>query len=328
MPVAGDIALLRFIEDQRGRRERSDPLQGLLATPPRLSPRYFYDSLGSHLFAAITELDEYYPTRLERSIYAGQGEAIARATGQGHTMVDLGAGDCVKAELLLQRLQPAHYVAIDVAGEFLKSSLRRIEARFPQLKITGVAADFSEGLQWPADLACRRPLFFYPGSSIGNFSLPDARALLRSLWQACRQSDEGRGDLLIGVDLLKSAARMQAAYDDALGVTASFNLNMLRHLSHLTGVNFDVRKFRHHAQFNPAKGRMEMWLVSKCAQRMDWQGGSLVLNEGDAILSECSYKYAPDDFRRLLKSSGFQVVQDWFDATHGFMVCHARSDLH
>ncbi len=320
--------MLRFIEDQRGQRQQEDPLQGLRETPPRLSPRYFYDSLGSHLFAAITELDEYYPTRLERSILVGQGDAIARSVGPGRTMVDLGAGDCVKAELLLHRLQPAHYVAIDVAGDFLKSSLRRIEAGFPRLKITGVAADFSAGLQWPEDLECRRPLFFYPGSSIGNFSLPDARALLRSLWQACAQSDEGCGDLLIGVDLLKSAARMQDAYDDALGVTASFNLNLLRHLSHLTGARFDVRKFRHHAQFNASKGRMEMWLVSNCAQCIAWPGGELVLRDGDAILSECSYKYAPDDFHRLLNSSGFRVVQEWFDATHGFMVCHARSDLH
>lgn len=320
--------MLRFIEDQRVSKLTEDPLQGLRETPPRLSPRYFYDSLGSHLFAAITELDEYYPTRLERSILVGQGDAIARSTGQGHTMVDLGAGDCVKAELLLQRLQPAHYVAIDVAADFLKSSLRRIEAGFPRLKITGVAADFSEGLQWPADIECRRPLFFYPGSSIGNFSLPDARALLRSLCQVCVQSDDGCGDLLIGVDLLKSAARMQAAYDDALGVTASFNLNLLRHLSHLTGIDVDVRKFRHHAQFNAAKGRMEMWLVSNCTQRLAWQGGSRVLRDGDAILTECSYKYAPDDFHRLLASSGFDVVQDWFDPARGFMVCHARSRRH
>lgn len=317
--------MLRFIEDPPGRRQRDDPLQGLLEIPPRLSPRYFYDALGSRLFAAITELDEYYPTRLERAIYVEQGAAIARSTGQGHTMVDLGAGDCAKAALLLARMQPAHYVAIDVAGEFLNSALRRIESDFPTLKITGIEADFSAGLEWPADLECRRPLFFYPGSSIGNFSLPEARALLRSLSRICLQSEEGQGDLLIGVDLLKQAALMQAAYDDALGVTASFNLNLLRHLNRLAGTNFDARKFRHHAQFNAAKGRMEMWLTSRCQQRVAWRGGGITLREGEAILTECSYKYAPQDFHRLLQSSGFQVVQDWFDPSHGFMVCHARS---
>ncbi len=316
--------MLRFIEDQRGQRQQEDPLQGLRETPPRLSPRYFYDSLGSHLFAAITELDEYYPTRLERSILVGQGDAIARSVGPGRTMVDLGAGDCVKAELLLHRLQPAHYVAIDVAGDFLKSSLRRIEAGFPRLKITGVAADFSAGLQWPEDLECRRPLFFYPGSSIGNFSLPDARALLRSLWQACAQSDEGCGDLLIGVDLLKSAARMQDAYDDALGVTASFNLNLLRHLNRIAGADFDVRAFRHRAHFNDERQRIEMWLVSRCDQQVRWHGGHRMLRAGEAILTECSYKYSQEGFSALLRDSGFEVVRRWLDDTRGFLVCHAR----
>ena len=250
--------MLRFIEDQRALQRTQDPLQGLSEAPPRLSPRYFYDVLGSQLFAAITSLDEYYPTRLEREIYTMHGGAIARSTGHGHTLVDLGAGDCAKAMQLMDRLQPAHYVAIDVASDYLRTSLRRVEADFHLLDITGVATDFSQGLDWPAGVACSRPLFFYPGSSIGNFPLREARELLRSLWRICMQSTEGQGDLLIGVDLLKSASVLQAAYDDELGVTASFNLNLLRHLNRIGGTNFDVRKFRHHARFNPTKGRIEM----------------------------------------------------------------------
>lgn len=318
--------MFRFIDLNPARPESApDPLQGLSEAVPQVSPRYFYDTLGCHLFAAITELTEYYPTRLEREIYRDRGADIAESTGQGVTLVDLGAGDCMKAASLLGPLQPAHYVAVDIAGEFLQSALRRIAASHPALAITGVAADFADGLQWPGELPCRRPLFFYPGSSIGNFSRSEARTFLRSLWQICLRAEEGEGDLLIGVDLLKSPARMQAAYDDALGVTASFNLNLLRHLNRLTGSDFDVRKFRHRAQFNAEHHRIEMWLVSVCQQRVSWPGGGRSLREGDAILTECSYKYAPDDFACLLEASGFRPVRRWFDATRGFMVCHARS---
>jgi dimethylhistidine N-methyltransferase len=316
--------LLRFIHQQRGRQVSEDPLRGLRETPPRLSPAYFYDALGARLFNAITELDEYYPTRLERSILREQAAAIARSTGQGHTMVDLGAGDCAKAMLMLDRLQPEQYVAIDIAGDFLQNALRSVEAVFPGLQITGVIGDFAAGLDWPAELACRRPLFFYPGSSIGNFSPNEACDLLGSLARICDQSDEGQGDLLIGIDLLKSPERMQAAYDDALGVTASFNLNMLRHLNRIAGSNFDVRNYRHQAHFNVDLHRMEMWLTSTCTQRIDWPDNHRVLREGESILTECSYKYTPQAFHQLLRGSGFCLVQQWFDASEGFLICHAR----
>lgn len=314
-----------FIEQRDCMRQSDDPLLGLHALPPQLSPRHFYDALGCHLFAAITELTEYYPTRLERAIYREHAASIARSVGIGRMLVDLGAGDCAKAALLIDALQPGRYVAIDIAADFLRTALERIECRFPWLKVTGIADDFAEGLRWPDGLACERPLFFYPGSSIGNFAPADAIDFLRSLRDIGRRCGDGDSELLIGVDLLKSPAQMQSAYDDALGVTASFNLNLLRHLNRLTGADFDVRKFRHLARFNAEQRRIEMWLVSRCNQRVEWPGSCRVLKEGEAILTECSYKYAPEDFCALLESAGFSPLQRWFDATRGFMVCHASS---
>jgi dimethylhistidine N-methyltransferase len=302
----------------------ADPMAGLLATPPWIAPRYFYDALGSCLFAAITELDEYYPARLERAIYRQQAAAIAASVGKDCTLIDLGAGDCGKAALLLHALRPAHYVAVDIAGDFLQASLQRLEGCFPALEITGLVADFSGGLHWPREIGCRRPLFFYPGSSIGNYAPDAARTLLRSLSALCAPTDTG-GGLLIGVDLLKPRAQMEAAYDDALGVTACFNLNLLRHLNRIADADFNVRAFRHRALFNEAQQRIEMWLVSRHEQQVRWRGGCRALHAGEAILTECSYKYSPERFEALLHDSGFALVRRWFDESRGFLVCHARS---
>lgn len=300
----------------------ADPMAGMLASPPWVLPRYFYDTLGSCLFSAITELAEYYPAQLEREIYRWHAAAIADSAGEDCTLVDLGAGDCTKAELLLPALRPRHYVAVDVAGDFLQSALQRLQANHPQLQVSGLVTDFSGGLRWPEGIACRRPLFFYPGSSIGNFSPEEARVLLRSLGSLCAHA--GGGGLLIGIDLLKPAAQMEAAYDDALGVTASFNLNLLRHLNRLAGADFDVRAFRHRARFNAERRRIEMWLVARREQQVRWRGGSRLLRAGEAILTECSYKYSPEGFSALLRESGFEVVRRWLDDTRGFLVCHAR----
>ncbi len=299
-----------------------DAMDGMLASPPRVAPRYFYDTLGSCLFTAITELDEYYPARLERGIYGRHAAAIADSVGEDCTLVDLGAGDCAKAALLLPALRPQHYVAVDIASDFLQAALQRLQLGHPQLQVSGLVTDFSRGLRWPAGLACRKPLFFYPGSSIGNFSPDDAGVLLRSLSSLCVADG---GGLLIGVDLLKAPAQMEAAYDDALGVTASFNLNLLRHLNRIAGANFDVRAFRHQARFNAERQRIEMWLVAQSEQQVCWRGGSRLLRAGEALLTECSYKYAPQGFSALLRDAGFEPVRCWFDETRGFLVCHARS---
>ncbi|MEG2034512.1 MAG: L-histidine N(alpha)-methyltransferase, partial [Janthinobacterium sp.] len=204
-----------------------------------------YDALGSKLFEAICALPEYYPTRTEAAIFARHGADIARAVGPGSTLIDLGAGNCAKAASLFPLLHPAQYVAVDISYDFLSESLSRLQQRFPHIEMTGLGLDFSSRLDLPDSVRAARRLFFYPGSSIGNFAPEQAIAFLRRL----RASADGDGGLLIGVDLIKDDAILDAAYDDALGVTAAFNLNMLRHLNGLIGADFDVRAWRHHGFF-------------------------------------------------------------------------------
>lgn len=325
-PFKQQNKLLTFIDHSRPHAAAAEIMQGLQATPPQVSPRYLYDALGSHLFTAITELAEYYPTRTERAIFTAHGAAIAASTGKGRTLVDLGAGDCAKAALLIPHWQPAHYVAIDIAAEYLQQSVAAIAQRFPAMEVTAVTQDFFTGLDWPQEIPASQLLFFYPGSSIGNFSPIEARAFLHKLSQICQGSKEGRGDLLIGVDLVKAQATLEAAYDDALGVTACFNLNLLLHLNRLIGADFNVRHFRHRAVFNREASRIEMSLVARTAHSVRWQGGERHFAEGDALLTEHSYKYRKEDFVALLASAGFQSVQCWQDDDQAFMVCHARSD--
>ena len=210
---------------------------GLLARDAWTSPKYLYDALGSKLFEAICALPEYYPTRTEAAIFARHGAEIAHAVGPGSTLIDLGAGNCAKAASLFPLLHPAQYVAVDISYDFLSESLSRLQQRFPHIEMTGLGLDFSSRLDLPDSVRDARRLFFYPGSSIGNFAPEQATAFLRRL----RANADGDGGLLIGVDLIKDDAILDAAYDDALGVTAAFNLNMLRHVNGLIGADFDVR---------------------------------------------------------------------------------------
>uniref|UniRef100_UPI00260109FE L-histidine N(alpha)-methyltransferase n=1 Tax=Rugamonas sp. TaxID=1926287 RepID=UPI00260109FE len=200
---------------------------GLLAADAQTSPKYLYDSLGSKLFEAICELPEYYPTRTEAAIFARHGADIAADIGPGSVMVDLGAGNCAKAASLFPLLQPAQYVPVDISRDFLVDAVNRLQQRFPHIEMTALGLDFSSGFELPASVHGKRRLFFYPGSSIGNFELHEAIAFLRGL----RVNAGADGGLLIGVDLIKDSAVLDAAYDDGLGVTAAFNLNLLRHVN-------------------------------------------------------------------------------------------------
>ena len=312
--------MLNFIDHSGPQASAAEIIQGLEANPPTVSPRYLYDALGSQLFTAITELPEYYPTRTEHAIFAGHGAAIAASIGTGCTLVDLGAGDCAKAAQLIPQLMPSHYVAIDIAADYLRKAAHGIAQRFPAMQVTAIAMDFFEGLDWPEEIDKSRLLFFYPGSSIGNFSPKDAEQFLHKLGQISPSSD-----LLIGVDLVKSTAVLEAAYDDALGVTACFNLNLLLHLNRLIGADFNVRNFQHHAIFNREASRIEMSLVARSNQQVRWNGGERHFAQGDALLTEYSYKYRKEDFQALLQRAGFEFVQCWQDEDNNFMVCHARS---
>lgn len=213
---------------------RKEILAGLNASDAAVSPKYLYNALGSKLFEAICELPEYYPTRTEASIIDNYLVQIARSIGRGSTMIDLGAGNCAKASFLFPALQPRQYVPVDISVEFLRDAVERLRQRFPYIRMTGIGMDFSTALDLPAAVSSEKRLFFYPGSSIGNSTPNKAAELLQRLRGACGQD----GGLLIGVDLVKDRNVLQAAYADALGVTASFNLNLLLHLNALVGTDF------------------------------------------------------------------------------------------
>ena len=293
---------------------------GLLARDAWTSPKYLYDALGSKLFEAICALPEYYPTRTEAAIFARHGADIARAVGPGSTLIDLGAGNCAKAASLFPLLHPAQYVAVDISYDFLSESLSRLQQRFPHIEMTGLGLDFSSRLDLPDSVRAARRLFFYPGSSIGNFAPEQAIAFLRRL----RASADGDGGLLIGVDLIKDDAILDAAYDDALGVTAAFNLNMLRHVNGLIGADFDVRAWQHHGFFNADERRVEMHLEARSEQVVHWKGGQRRFAKGERIHTEDSYKYTRASFVGLLEQAGFSTVQVWTDPQQWFAVIYAR----
>ena len=294
---------------------------GLLAPQAFTSPKYLYDALGSKLFEAICELPEYYPTRTEAGIFRRHGADMARAIGPGSTLIDLGAGNCAKAASLFPLLHPAQYVAVDISYDFLRESLASLQQRFPHIEMTGLGLDFSSQLEFPGTVRGDRRLFFYPGSSIGNFAPDQAVAFLRRL----RSNAGGSGGgLLIGVDLVKDESILEAAYDDALGVTAAFNLNLLRHVNLLLGSDFDVRQWRHRGFYHAEESRIEMHLEARQDLTVRWPGGQRSFTRGDTIHTENSYKYTQARFTGLLGQAGFSVSQAWTDPEQWFAVIHAR----
>jgi L-histidine Nalpha-methyltransferase len=295
---------------------------GLRGEPPSIAPRYFYDALGSRLFEAICELPEYYPTRTEAAILAEKGRQIAEAVGAGSTLIDLGAGDCEKAARLFDLLQPAQYAALDISADFLRERLDCLQDRFPLLDIIGVALDFAADLRLPESVAAERRLFFYPGSSIGNFTPEEARGFLRRV----RGLAGTGGQLLIGVDLIKPAPILDAAYDDALGVTAAFNRNVLNHVNRLVGTDFDVRDWRHVAFFDGAGARIEMHLEARREVIVRIPGQApLRMAAGERIHTENSWKYTVEGFEALLHAAGFAQMRRWTDARGWFALFLARA---
>lgn len=300
---------------------RAELCAGLLAPGATIAPKYLYDALGSKLFEAICALPEYYPTRTESSIFSSHLADIARSIGRGTTFIDLGAGNCAKAERLFSALQPVQYVPIDISVEFLRDAVERLRQRYPMIRMNGIGMDFSHALELPEDVRREKRLFFYPGSSIGNFTPDEAAALLGNIRDAAGRD----GGLLIGVDLLKEKSVLDAAYDDAIGVTAAFNLNMLRHLNTLVDADFNVSDWRHLGFFNEDLGRVEMHLEARRNVTVRWEGGTRHFREGERIHTENSYKYRRHEFLQLLERAGFGGVRTWTDEREWFMVCHARA---
>lgn len=295
---------------------------GLQDDPARISPKYFYDELGCALYGAICRLPEYYPTRTEMAIFRDHRAAIAAATGSGRQFVDLGAGDCCKAEGWLTFVAPARYIAVDIAGHEIANALDRMAPDFPEVEMIGVVDDFSRGLELDDILDARPATFFYPGSSIGNFTPDEALPFLASIRRHCA-ARPGSG-LLIGVDAKKQKGVLDAAYDDALGVTAAFNRNILLHLNRRFGFDFQLYGFEHKGFYNEALGRIEMHLESLRDQSVSLGGGrSRRFMAGERIHTENSYKYAAEEFEALLGRAGFADTQRWSNADQGYFVFYA-----
>jgi dimethylhistidine N-methyltransferase len=300
--------------------ERAALMAGLFATPATISPKYFYDAQGCALFEAICALPEYYPTRTERAILTTRREEIARMTGKRKQLIDLGAGDCAKAALLMPALTPRRYIAVDIAAAAIGPALLRLTPKFPDTELVGLVTDFAHRLDLDDAIDAGPATFFYPGSSIGNFAPDLALEFLRRVRARC---GPGSG-LLIGADTKKDAARLQAAYDDALGVTAAFNRNILRHLNDIADCDFDASAFEHVAFYNEALGRVEMHLEARTAQRVRTQHGPRDFAVGERIHTESSYKYTPVEFQALLRRAGFLDVAQWQDDRGDFAVYYAQ----
>jgi dimethylhistidine N-methyltransferase len=304
----------------QARTEWAALVDGLFAESAAIPPKYFYDALGCALFDAICELPEYYLTRTERGIYAAHRETIAAVVGQNRQFVDLGAGNCAKGESWIATLNPRRFIAVDIAAAAIEPALARLALAYPEVEFTGVVTDFSTTLDLTDDLDHGAATFFYPGSSIGNFTPDEALGFLAQVRDLCFR----RGGLLIGVDATKDGARLAAAYDDALGVTAAFNRNVLNHINALLGSDFDPGAFAHVAFYAASASRVEMYLEARSEQRVTIAGRERVFAAGERIHTENSYKYSPPEFAALLRRAGFSDIALWQDPAGDFAVFYAE----
>lgn len=291
-------------------------LQGLGRQPRQLSPKFFYDRRGSELFEAITHTPEYYPTRTELGLFEKYGHEMADLLGRDGLLVELGSGSSRKIRLLLDALQPAAYMPVDISREFLIEAANELAADFPDVAVHATCADYSCGLELPW---CPEELpraAFFPGSSIGNFEPAEARQLLQHVARALGSG----GQLLIGVDLQKDPAILNAAYNDGDGLTADFNRNILTRINRELEADFDIDAFHHHAFYNAAEGRVEMHLISAKSQWAEVAGSQFQFATGEGIHTENSYKYTIDGFHKLAAAAGFEPVKVWTDKDDLFSV--------
>jgi len=282
-----------------------DVIAGLSLPQKSLPPKYFYDAAGSRLFERICRLPEYYLTRAELALTRAHLAAIARFAGRGCELVEYGSGASHKSRLLIRALRPKAYLPVDISASALEQAAARLAREFPWLRIVPVRGDFSRPLEIPAGARGRRVAYF-PGSTIGNLTPEEAHAFLaRSRGQA--------GRMLVGTDLKKDANVLHAAYNDARGVTAAFNLNLLARINRELGGDFDLKRFSHYAFYNAALGRIEMHLVSLEKQTVRLGGHSFGFQRGESIHTENSYKYAAQEFRALAARAGFKAKKAWTD---------------
>lgn len=300
---------------------RQELLDGLSRPQKRLPSKLFYDAEGSALFDAICELPEYYVTRTELAIMRRHAGAIAMALGQDRTLVEFGSGSSVKTRILLDHMRPAAYVPIDISGEHLQRTADDLRGRYPQLKVRPLTADFTAPLP-PLAATDERPVVYFPGSTLGNFEQDEALALLRGI----RATAGDDGGLLIGADLRKPLELLLPAYDDASGVTAAFNLNLLRRLNDEFGADFRIETFTHRVVWNQALSRIEMHLVAREDLVFSIFGRRFALRAGETLHTENSHKYSPEQLASMARRTGFRVARSWCDAQDWFTVQWWQSD--
>jgi dimethylhistidine N-methyltransferase len=293
------------------RASGEEVLRGLFSPQKELPCKLLYDDHGSQLFAQICELDEYYPTRSEVRIMRASAAEMAACLGPECLLLEYGSGSSTKTPLLLDHLErPAGYVPIDISCQVLGASAAAIARRYPHLQVLPVCADYTAPFNVPQPRArVARRAAYYPGSTIGNFVPEDAKRFLARIGEVCGPG----GGLLIGVDLKKDPLMLHRAYNDALGITAAFNSNILRRLNRELGADFALDRFRHYAFYNPVFARVEMHLVSLADQEVRVAGERIRFERGESIWTEASYKYSPHEFAELAAAAGWRIEQLWTD---------------
>jgi dimethylhistidine N-methyltransferase len=293
---------------------RKDVLEGLARPQKALPPKYFYDAAGSRLFERICRLREYYPTRTELGITRRHLTGIARFAGKRCALLEYGSGESLKTRLLIGALQPSVYMPVDISADALRAAVKRLRREFPRLGIVAITADFSHPLSIPAYRGNARRVVYFPGSTIGNLRPEEAQAFLKMT----RGQVGARGAMLVGVDLKKDANVLHAAYNDARGVTAAFNLNLLERINRELSGDFDLRRFAHYAFYNPMAGRIEMHLVAREAHAVNIGNYRFSFARGESIHTENSYKYSVEEFQSLASNAGFKASKLWTDARNWF----------
>lgn len=289
----------------------TDVITGLASNPRTLPCKYFYDERGAALFQKICELPEYYITRTEIDILSRNRAEIASQLGPKIQLIGLGTGAGTKTRILIEALErPAVYIPVDISEKQLRESTALFQKLFPDLEILPVCADYLQRVVLPSPRRnAARNIVYFPGSTIGNFAPDEALEFLRRIANVC----SGGGGLLIGVDLKKDQQVLEAAYNDSVGVTAQFNLNLLERVNRELGADFDLDQWRHRAIYNSNAGRIEMHLISEIDQFVHFDQQKFHFRRGEKIITEFSYKYAPEEFAALAGESGFEFVRIWTD---------------
>lgn len=321
MAVPKGLALVEYDEEGVARAFRAEVLEGLAQQPKAIPSRWFYDDAGSALFEAITQLPEYYPTRAETAILRERCADFRRLIAPGRAVVEFGSGSSVKTPLLLECIDPAAYVPLDISGDFLRAAAADLAGKFPSLPVYPVEADFMQPVRLPDAVATLPKLGFFPGSTIGNMVARTAVDLLRSM----RQTLGGDALLLIGMDLIKDVAVLEAAYDDAQGVTAEFNLNLARRVNRELGGTIPVDRLRHVARWNDTYARIEMHLEALEDIEFEVSGGHFALARGETIHTENSHKFDRRSQYTLLLAGGWTPIDRWLDPEEQFSLILAEA---